>query len=101
MTHNFLDCLDWGNVFQHLAAIKHKYRLVPIDASPFSLTHPFYFIFFPLFSMGTKILIHVYIIFSPIVLRCKYLDIVLSATQQDLITNPFQEQCLHPLTPNS
>ena len=31
--------------------------------------------------------------FSPIVmLHCKYLDIVLSATQQDIIVNPFQEQ---------
>ena len=49
--------------------------------------------FSPLYSMGTQSRIHVYIIFSPIVmLRCKYLDIVLSATQQDLIVNPFQEQ---------
>ena len=33
------------------------------------------------------------ICFPPIVvLRCKYLDMVLSATQQDLIVNPFQEQ---------
>ena len=37
--------------------------------------------------------IHVYIIFPPIVvLRCKYLDIVLSALQQDLIVSPFQKQ---------
>ena len=43
--------------------------------------------------MGTQLHIHVYIIFSPIVmLRSKYLDIVLSATQQDLIFNPFQKQ---------
>ena len=49
--------------------------------------------FFPLYSMEIKLHIHVYIIFPPIVvLRCKYLDIVLSATQQDLIVNPFQEQ---------
>ena len=49
--------------------------------------------FFPLYSMGTQLHIHVYIVFSPIVmLCCKYLDIVLSATQQDLIVNPFQEQ---------
>ena len=48
---------------------------------------------FPLFSMGTKLHIHAYIIFPLIVaLQCKYLDIVLSATQQDLIVNPFQEQ---------
>ena len=43
-----------------------------------------------LYSMGTKLHIHVYIIFPPIVvLQCKYLDIVLSATQQALIVNPF------------
>ena len=48
---------------------------------------------FTLYSMGTQLHIHVYIIFSPIVmLHCKYLDIVLSATQQDLIVNPFQKQ---------
>ena len=51
------------------------------------------FFFPPLYSMGTQLHIHVYIISSPIVvLRFKYLDIVLSATQQDLIVNPFQEQ---------
>ena len=51
------------------------------------------FIYFPLYSMETKLNIHVYIIFLPIVmLRCKYLDIVLSATPQDFIVNPFQEQ---------
>ena len=43
--------------------------------------------------MGTKLHLHVYIFFPPIVLlQCKYLDIVLNATQQDLIVNPFQEQ---------
>ena len=43
--------------------------------------------------MGTKLYIHAYINFPPIVmLWCKYLDIVLSTTQQDLIVNPFQEQ---------
>ena len=43
--------------------------------------------------MGTKLHKHVYIIFPPIVvLQCKYLDIVLNATQQDRIVNPFQEQ---------
>ena len=49
--------------------------------------------FFPLCSMGAQLHIHVYIIFSPIVVLCsKYLDIVVSAKQQDLIVNPFQEQ---------
>ena len=52
-----------------------------------------YVFFFPLYSMGTKLHIHVYILFPPIVmLQCKYLDIVLNATQLDLIVNPFQEQ---------
>ena len=38
--------------------------------------------------MGTQLHIHVDIIFSPIVmLCCKYLDVVLSATEQDLIVN--------------
>ena len=36
--------------------------------------------------------IHAYIFFPPIVvLQCRYLDIVLNATQQDLTVNPFQE----------
>ena len=49
--------------------------------------------FFPLYSMGTKLHMHVYILFPPIVvLWYKYLDIVLNASQQDLIVNPFQEQ---------
>ena len=49
--------------------------------------------FFPLYGMGTKLHIHVYLIFPPIVvLRCKYLDTVLKAAQRDLIANPFQEQ---------
>ena len=49
--------------------------------------------FFPLYSLGTKLHMHVHIIFPPtVVLQRKYLDKVLSATQQDLIVNPFQEQ---------
>ena len=47
------------------------------------------FFFPPLYSVGTQLHLHVYIIFSPIVVLC-CLDIVLSATQQDLIVNPFQ-----------
>ena len=47
----------------------------------------------PLYRMGTKLHIHVYVLFPPIVVfRCKYLDIVLNATQQDLIVNPSQRQ---------
>ena len=43
-----------------------------------------FYLFFPLYSMGAKLHIHVYILFPPIVvLQCKYLDIVLNATQQD------------------
>ena len=51
----------------------------------------FLFLFFPLNSMGTKLLLHVYIFFPPFVLlQYKYLDIVLDATQQDLHVNTFQ-----------
>ena len=40
--------------------------------------------------------------FSPIVmLCCKHLVIVLSATQQDLIVNTFKSNSLHPLTSSS
>ena len=50
--------------------------------------------------MGTKSHINMYIIFPPIVvLRCKYLVIVLNATQQDLIVNPLQEQEFESINP--
>ena len=43
--------------------------------------------------MGTKLHIHVYVPFPLIVvLQYKYLDIVLNATQLNLIINPFQQQ---------
>ena len=61
----------------------------------FFLISLFFYIyyFFPLYSMGTKLYKHGYIIFSHIImLWYKYLDIVLSAIQQDLIVNAFQEQ---------
>ena len=49
--------------------------------------------FSPLYSMGTQLHIHVYIIFSPVVvLCCKCLDLVLSATQQDRIVSALQKQ---------
>ena len=49
--------------------------------------------------MGTKSPIHVYIILPPIVvLQCKYLDIVLNATQQDLIVNILGEDSTVPAT---
>ena len=49
--------------------------------------------FFLQYSMGTQLHIHICILFSPIaMLCCKYLDIILSATQQDVIVNPFQKQ---------
>ena len=52
--------------------------------------------------MVTQLHIHVYIIFSPIVvLRCKYLDIDLSATQQDLMLIHFKGNSLYLLTPSS
>ena len=60
----------------------------------------FIFIFFPLYSMGTKLYLHVYIFFLPFVLlQHKYLDIVLSATQQDLIVNSFQVVSDNPKLP--
>ena len=66
----------------------------------FFLMFLFYFYFFPLYSMGTKLHIHMYIFFPPIVvLRCTYLDIVLSATEQDLIVNPFQKQYFASVNP--
>ena len=58
----------------------------------FLLLFPQY-IFILLYSMVTQLPIHVYIIFSHIImLHHKWLDIVLSAAQQDLIANPFQKQ---------
>ena len=55
---------------------------------------------FPLYSMGAKIHLHVYIFFPPfVVFQCKYLDIVLNATQQDLIVNPFQVVSDNPKLP--
>ena len=46
--------------------------------------------------MGTKLHLHAYIFFPPFVpLQDKYLDIVLKATQQDLIVNPFQVDVMH------
>ena len=54
---------------------------------------PQYNFFFLLYSMVTQLHIHVYILFSHIImLHHKWLDIVPSATQQDLIANPFQKQ---------
>ena len=49
--------------------------------------------FFLLYSMITQLHIHVYILFSPIIMvHLKWLNIVLSATQQNLIANLFQKQ---------
>ena len=48
---------------------------------------------FLLYSMVTQLHIHVYILFSHIImLHHKWLNIVPSATQQDLIASPFQKQ---------
>ena len=48
---------------------------------------------FLLYSKVTQLHIHVHILFSHIImLHHKQLDIVPSATQQDLIANPFQRQ---------
>ena len=44
-----------------------------------------------LYSMGIKLFLHVYIFPPPFVLlQYEYLDIVLNATQQDLLVNLFQ-----------
>ena len=43
--------------------------------------------------MATQLHIHVYVLFSPIIMvHHKWLEIVLSATEQDIIANPFQKQ---------
>ena len=48
---------------------------------------------FLLYNMVTQLHIHVYIIFSHIImLHHKWPDIVSSDTQQDLIASPFQRQ---------
>ena len=51
--------------------------------------------------MGTKLYLHVHIFFSPpfVLLQYEYLDIVLNATQQDLIVNPFQVVSDNPKLP--
>ena len=52
-------------------------------------------------SMGTKIHIHVSIGCPPVVVwRCKYLDRVLNAAQQDRVRNPTQQLAsLNPKLP--
>jgi len=86
---------------QLLAYHSHRNARSEMNSRPppqlVAMPDPFFFFFFsflyffPLYSMGTKLHIPVYIIFPPIVLlQCKYLDIVLNATQQDLVVNPFQ-----------
>ena len=50
--------------------------------------------------MGAKLHLHVYIFFPPFVLlQYKYLDIVLNATQQDLIVNSLQVVSDNPKLP--
>ena len=47
-----------------------------------------FFYFFPLYSKGIKLFLHVYIFPPPFVLlQHEYLDIVLNAIQQDLLVN--------------
>ena len=61
---------------------------------------PIQFFFFLLYGMVTQLHMHVYILFSPIItLHHKWLDIVLSATQQDLTANPFQKQQFASINP--
>ena len=49
--------------------------------------------------MGTKFYLHVYFFPPFVLLQYKYLDIVLNATQQDLIVDPFQEQYVASVNP--
>ena len=61
--------------------------------------------FFPLlYSMVTQLHTHVYILFSHIIMfHHKWLHIVPSATQQDLLANPFRRQSfisINPKLPN-
>ena len=59
-----------------------------------------HFFFFLLYSMVTKLRIHVRTGFHHIVVwQCKYLDRILNATQQDLIVHPFQDQQFAPVNP--
>ena len=53
-----------------------------------------FILFFPSVQHGDQVILICIHFFSPpfVLLRYKHLDIVLSATQQDLIVNPFQEQ---------
>ena len=81
-------CINWNIKHKIVLDLKFFLFVYFIVISPNTL-----FFFFSLYSVGTQLHIHVYIIFSPIVvLHCRYLDIVLSTTQQDLIVNPFQKQ---------
>ena len=58
------------------------------------------FIFSPLYSMGIKLLLHVYIFPPPFgLLQHEYLDKVLNATQQDLLVNLFQVVSDNPKLP--
>ena len=66
----------------------------------FLLYFPNTLLFFLLYSTVTQIHIHVYILFSPMtMLHHQRLDIIPSATQQDLIANPFQRQSSASMNP--
>ena len=69
----------------------HYYFLIAIS--------PIQFFFLP-YSMVTQSHIHVHILFSHIImLHHKWLDIVPSATEQELIANPFQRQWFVSINP--
>ena len=63
-------------------------RIISFLFSFFIVISPIWF-YFLLYSMMSQLHIHVYILFSHIMLCHKWLN---SATQQDLIDNPFQKQ---------
>ena len=77
--------LLWGYLFSFSFSSLGKNLFIFRLVISFLLLFPQYS-FFLLCSMGTQLHIHVYILFSPIImLRRKWLDMVLRATQQDLI----------------
>ena len=79
--------LNLGKVYMTICPILYFFEIIYIFNSYFSNT-----IFFLLYSLVTQLHIHVHILFSHIIMLHKRLDIVPSATQQDLIANPFQRQ---------
>ena len=89
-------CTNSVNLAKYRGSVNMFFFFVSFFLIVISPTH----FFFPLYSTGTQLHIQVYILFSPImVLRHRYLDIVLRAAQQDLTVNPFQKQQFASVNP--